>query len=164
VTYMDLRFSHPENPPFGVKVIHKMPLPLSPGQVRLENVKMGKRALGAFLAKSSTKWHPKGGQRGGKGGSKGGLLQKSGRVSPISEMRLTSGGTWDWGLGTGGGMRINSDDCMKASLSGRRGVEWTPAAGTGRCAARRPARAPALVHRMPGPTPTDAGALPRPTY
>jgi hypothetical protein len=47
------------------------------------------------------------------------LLQKSGHISRISEMRLMSGGTWDWGLGTGGGMRINSDDCMKARLGGR---------------------------------------------
>jgi hypothetical protein len=29
-------------------------------------------------------------------------------------------GNWHWGLGTGGGMRINFDDCMKAGLSGRR--------------------------------------------
>jgi hypothetical protein len=31
-----------------------------------------------------------------------------------------NGGTWDWGLGTGGGMRIKSDDFMKARLAGRR--------------------------------------------
>jgi hypothetical protein len=35
--------------------------------------------------------------------------------------RLTkTAGTWDSGLGTGGGMRINSDDCMKTRLAGRR--------------------------------------------
>ena len=90
---MDLRFSHPENPLFGVKVIHKMALALAPEQVGRRNVRMGKRKLGCFLAKSRTKWHPKGGQRGGKGGSKGGLLQNYDDVSPISEMPLTFAGT-----------------------------------------------------------------------
>jgi hypothetical protein len=41
----------------------------------------------------------------------------------------------------------------------------TPAAGTGRCAARRPWRAPAAgVQGVPRRTPSNAEALPWPTY
>jgi len=96
-----------------------MPLALASGRVDPENVKMGKRALGCFLRKSRTKWHPNGGQRGVKGGSKGGLLQKYADVSPISEMRLMKGETWHWGLGTGGGMSGSSDAAAYADGCGR---------------------------------------------
>jgi hypothetical protein len=55
MTYMDLRLSHPKNPLLGAKVIHKTALALAPWQVGTENVKMGKRELGAFLRKSRGK-------------------------------------------------------------------------------------------------------------
>jgi hypothetical protein len=68
VTYSDLRVLERQNPPFRAEVIHKMALAVVPGKVGPKNVKMGKRELGCFLAKSRTKWHPNGGQRGVKWG------------------------------------------------------------------------------------------------
>ena len=77
------------------------------------NVKMGKRELGAFLAKSSTKWHPKGGQRGGKWGVVTKVRSRKSNCRNATYQRR------DWGLGTGhwGWNKGHFDDGMKARLA-----------------------------------------------